>query len=132
MESCELWWMELPTVGGLLEDCIGGTIMRSYEMSAVYDSARSFYGKAVVEERMGFKTLMSYGTVVCTVDTVGDLGMPMFCLHDKWDFSATTLRHVKEFLRQAIGKPVPLTKARLSEFDDGGYGYLRDLEVSHG
>lgn len=106
--------------------------MRSYEMAAVYDSAKSFYGKAVVEECIGFKTLKSYGTVVCTVDTVGDLGMPMFCLHEKWDFSATTLRHVKEFLRQCVGKAVPLTKAQLSEFDDGGYSFLRELERGGG
>lgn len=102
--------------------------MRSYELKPQYDGRKSFYGKAVVEDDGASITLYSYGTPVCTVDTVGDLGEPMFCLHDKWDYSATTLRHVKEFLRQMVSSHVPITKAQLSELDDGGYAFLYELE----
>ena len=102
--------------------------MLSYELRPVYDRRKSFYGKAVVEMSGSIRTLYSYGVRVCTVDTVGDLGQPMFCLHDKWDYSATTLRHVKEFLRQMVGSHVPITKGQLSELDDGGYAFLCELE----
>ena len=103
--------------------------MIKYELMPVYDGRKNFYGRAVVEESEGgYRTLYSYGVPVCTVDTVGDCGVPMFCLHDKWDYSATTLRHVKEFLRQMVGRRVPVSKAQLSEFDGGGYAFLYELE----
>lgn len=70
-----------------------------YEMSPEYDSRKSFYGKAKVDERPdGSKVLYSYGTPVCmikdgkaTLLKKGYLG---------WASSQTTLRHVKEFLKQ--------------------------------
>ena len=87
--------------------------MRSYELKPVYDGRKSFYGKAVVEDDGVSVTLYSYKTPVCVIDTVGDLGKPMFCLLDKWDYSDTTLRHVREFLRQMVGSRVPASKALL-------------------
>lgn len=102
--------------------------MRSYELKPVYDGRKSFYGKALVEHEGDFITLYSYGTPVVKVDAVGDWGKPMFRLLEKWDYSATTLRHVREFLRQMVGSRVPASKAQLSELDDGGYAFLYELE----
>lgn len=66
-----------------------------YELSPQYDSRQSFYGKAHVErDGEGFDILYSYNTPVVKIkgDTVYLLPL--------WDSSNTTLRHVKEFLRQ--------------------------------
>lgn len=69
------------------------------KLEPVHDSRKSFYGKAVVDERDdGTKVLYSYGTPVCRIEDgkvtllrKGYLG---------WSSSATTLRHVKDFLKQ--------------------------------
>lgn len=67
---------------------------REYELSARFDSAKSFYGKARVKEANGKKSLFSYDTEVCCIDAKGNF-------HRMWnDYSITTLRHVNEFLRQ--------------------------------
>lgn len=78
-----------------------------FELQPLYDGRKSFYGKAFVErwntENGTQYVLKSYGTVVAKVtpisacDTVPDVfrvevGMKYL--------SATTLRHVKEFLAQ--------------------------------
>lgn len=69
-----------------------------YELAARYDARKSFGGKALVEfetvDGVEHKTLISYGHEV--VRKRGD----NVSLTDKWDFSSTTLRHVKEFLLQ--------------------------------
>lgn len=78
-----------------------------FELTPLYDGRKSFYGKAFVErwETEGGTryVLKSYGTVVATVTPVSepdadtevfDVGIGMEYL------SATTLRHVKEFLAQ--------------------------------
>ncbi len=70
-----------------------------YDMRPEYDSRKSFYGKARVDEKPnGTKILWSYSTPVCmikdgkaTLLTRGYYG---------WSSSPTTLRHVKEFLKQ--------------------------------
>lgn len=70
--------------------------MRTYLMP-IYDSRKSFYNKAVVEDdsmNHGGKLLYSYGTWVVAI--CGD----HVRLFSAWDHSATTLRHVKEFLKQ--------------------------------
>lgn len=66
------------------------------ELIPQYDSRQSFYGKAqVATESDGTETLYSYKTpVVRIVDGEVEL-LPL------WDSSATTLRHVKEFLKQS-------------------------------
>lgn len=78
----------------------------TFELQPLYDSHQSFYGKAFVERwdtEYGTQlVLKSYGTVVAkvtptylTYDTAAysvEIGMG--------DLSATTLRHVKEFLAQ--------------------------------
>ena len=64
------------------------------ELTVRYDARNSFYGKAMVDYSRGAKTLFSYGTKVVTIkNNVVTLGT-------SYDYSQTTLRHVKEFLKQ--------------------------------
>lgn len=66
--------------------------MKIFELTAKYDSRKSFYGKAIVTEENGVLKLYSYNTLVsiCNNGIVQDLGK----------FSATTSRHQKEFKKQ--------------------------------
>ena len=67
-----------------------------YELQPQFDSRQSFYGKATVTVIDTVLVLRSYETPVVVIDTeINDIAL----LH-RWDDSATTLRHVKEFLRQ--------------------------------
>jgi hypothetical protein len=66
--------------------------MKKYNLEARYDARQSFYGKAVVEEEDGKKTLISYSTKVATIEN----GVAKV----SGTYSATTLRHIKEFLLQ--------------------------------
>lgn len=69
--------------------------MKIYELTARYDSRKSFYGKAkVIEHDNGMIQLLSYDTIVCETDNNGYFKM-------LWDGkSQTTTRHIKEFTRQ--------------------------------
>lgn len=78
-----------------------------YELQPLYDGHKSFYGKAFVEVwNAGLGTqyaLKSYGTTVATVKRVN----PVDEVPETYEvrvalnhLSATTLRHVKEFLAQ--------------------------------
>lgn len=65
-----------------------------YLLEACYDRRKSFYGKARVIEANGKKALISYETEVCSIDAKG-------VFHRLWyGYSATTMRHINEFLRQ--------------------------------
>jgi hypothetical protein len=65
-----------------------------YDMIPKYDNRSSFYSKARVDDSGNEKTLYSYNTPVAKIiDGKVEL-LP------KWDWSQTTLRHVKEFLKQ--------------------------------
>ena len=79
----------------------------TFELQPLYDGHKSFYGKAFVERwNTGNGTgyvLKSYGTTVATVTPVGrsDDGTEAFEVKVGMKYlSATTLRHVKEFLAQ--------------------------------
>lgn len=65
-----------------------------YELVPSYDSRQSFYNKARVDIHGDEQTLYSYNTPVAKIVS-GRVE-----LLDKWDCSSTTLRHVKEFLKQ--------------------------------
>jgi hypothetical protein len=78
-----------------------------FELQPLYDSHQSFYGKAFVERYAasgGTKlVLKSYGTIVAVVTPVGmtDADTEVYCVEIGMRYlSATTLRHVKEFLAQ--------------------------------
>lgn len=78
----------------------------TFELQPLYDSHQSFYGKAFVEQRdteHGMKyVLKSYGTVVAEVTpTCSDEDITTYAVEIGMGYlSATTLRHVKEFLAQ--------------------------------
>lgn len=66
-----------------------------YELSPQHDARKSFYGKAhVVTDDDGTQILYSYNTPVIELKGGKVKLLPM------WDSSQTTLRHVKEFLKQ--------------------------------
>jgi hypothetical protein len=59
-----------------------------------YDSRKSFYGKAeVIVYVDGTKQLKSYNTIVAEISTEGKAEV-------FGTYSPTTLRHIKEFLKQ--------------------------------
>lgn len=67
--------------------------MSEYELRPIHDSRKSFYGKAlVVEDGSGVKKLRSYNTIVAQIND----GRPTVY----GTYSNTTLRHIKEFLKQ--------------------------------
>lgn len=67
-----------------------------YGLETQYDARQSFHGKAQVEtDNRGNETLYSYGTPVAKINARGKVS-----LLPRWDESQTTLRHVKEFLKQ--------------------------------
>lgn len=76
------------------------------ELEAKYDKARSFYGKAVVEELDGVVRLYSYKSLVAQVYRISsdDWAVKIFSVYDddgeNLTFSNTTVRHLKEFLLQ--------------------------------
>lgn len=78
----------------------------TFELQPLYDSHQSFYGKAFVErwdtEHGTQLVLKSYGTVVAKVTpTYSDEDVTTYAVEvDMEHMSATTLRHVKEFLAQ--------------------------------
>ena len=69
--------------------------MYSYELLPEFSPVRSFYKKAVVRADEGMTVLESYTVPVVILLASGDV-----LLTDSWDHSATTLRHVREFLKQ--------------------------------
>lgn len=77
------------------------------ELQPLYDGRKSFYGKAFVERWGTDKgtqlVLKSYGTVVAKVTPITSIGVypTIYDVAVNMDvLSATTLRHVKEFLAQ--------------------------------
>ena len=65
--------------------------MKTYEVNPI-DGRKSFYGKAIVEEQGDSKRLFSYDTLVAKISE------GKVTLYPDWDYSATTLRHVRAFL----------------------------------
>ena len=69
-------------------------------LEAIYDSRKSFYNKAVVIENEKGKSLMSYNTVVARIiDKNNGYIIPAYA-EVYGIYSQTTLRHIKEFLKQ--------------------------------
>ena len=92
---------------GMIKASTKGVIEMKYlgmfELQPLYDSHQSFYGKAFVERYGTRLVLKSYGTEVATVERVGepDADTEVYEVRIAVRYlSATTLRHVKEFLAQ--------------------------------
>lgn len=75
------------------------------ELKPIYSNVKSFYGKARVIKENGIIKLMSYNTIVATIENGK--------AHINGWYSTTTTRHIKEFLQQ-MGFKVG-TKAQLEK-----------------
>lgn len=84
--------------------------MIEYELEAKQDPRKSFYGKATVEYdiKTGVFALSSYGTLVANYNRKEN-SMEVLGTH-----SATTLRHIKEFIFQ-MTEETGLTKAKIED-----------------
>ena len=71
-----------------------------FELTARYDSRKSFYGKAhVIDRGNGLLELQSCDTVVCSLSNRTKFTR-------LWDgHSQTTSRHIKEFVKQFAKDP---------------------------
>ena len=85
-----------------------------YELAPVFDSRKSFYGKARVKVDGNTSHLVSYSTVVAIVTYLPD-GAKLARITGV--YSRTTTRHIREFLRQHGFKP-GTTAELISEFYD--------------
>jgi hypothetical protein len=65
-------------------------------LKAEFDGRKSFYGKAMfyTDPKTNRLILESYNSKVCYVEN-----NQVFLIKGLWDYSPTTLRHVKEFVR---------------------------------
>ena len=70
-----------------------------YELKPICDTRKSFYKKAMVkrEDLNGTKTLYSYGTKVAKITYTEDY---IRVIKIYGFYSNTTLRHIKEFIKQ--------------------------------
>ena len=69
--------------------------MNIYYLKPEFDNAKSFYNKAVVGvDDNGNKQLFSYNTLVCELDGLNSVAK-VYNVQ-----SQTTIRHIKEFLKQ--------------------------------
>ena len=66
-----------------------------FELTPKFDSRKSFYGKAKISFEGDRRLLLSYGTPVAFIEPDR---LPVML--DGWDSTQTTLRHVREFLKQ--------------------------------
>lgn len=121
--------------------CIG-----SYELRSLNTAQQSFYRKAIVEQwdagrsGMGY-VLRSYGAAVCVVKPITAIGVYPAIYDvaiDMGALSATTLRHVKEFLAQtdAAFRGIHLTWLRdkvckEKAVDNGDITRFRKLYAMH-
>lgn len=100
--------------------------MKLNELIPIYNNNKSFYKKALytIEKNNNCITLklFSYNTLVCIVkiSTINNYKIYKFSLNyeinKKYLFSVTTLKHIKEFLKQTIPqlKNVNITKKYLN------------------
>lgn len=118
----------------------------SYELQSLNTAQQSFYRKAIVEMwdagRDGMEyVLKSYGTVVAKVTPITSIGTypSIFDVAINMDvLSATTLRHVKEFLAQTddVFRGIHLDWLRNKVYgektvDNGDITRYRNLYVMH-
>lgn len=66
------------------------------ELRCIFDARKSFYNKAKIETIENYNTLYSYDTKVCII-TENTKEVLLFNT-EKW--TQTTLRHIKEFIKQ--------------------------------
>lgn len=87
-------------------------------LDTVYDSRKSFYGKATVEIWGDKVTLYSYNTAIVEID-----GDDVKALWEGW--SMTTGRHIKEFFLQFYD--IPCNKKLFEKIQDGEIETIEEL-----
>lgn len=87
-------------------------------LDTVYDSRKSFYGKATVEMTEDGITLYSYDTAIVEVN-----GDNVKAYWNGW--SMTTGRHIKEFFLQFYG--TPCNKKLFGKIQDGEIKTIEEL-----
>lgn len=118
----------------------------SYELQSLNTAQQSFYRKAMVEMwdagRDGMSYILkSYGTTVCAVKPITSIGAypAVYDVAVNMDvLSATTLRHVKEFLSQTddVFRGIHLEWLRAKVYgektvDNGDITRYRNLYTMH-
>lgn len=95
-----------------------------YDLSPDYDSRQSFYGKAKVDAKdNGVQVCKSYGTPVALIKDGKAYLLQGVINYYGYRTSATTLRHVKEFLKQNGFKAESLKQI------EADYPVIRDYET---
>ena len=84
--------------------------MQIHELTARFDRAKSFYGKAHIIETPQTVTLRSYETDILKYNK--RTKKITFLCRDTWAFSQTTNRHINEFLKQFTNERA-LSKAEI-------------------
>lgn len=67
-----------------------------YYLTPMFDSRKSFYNKAIVVTADNSINLYSYNTLVAKIHNDGTIVLTANSAH----YTNTTLRHIKEFLKQ--------------------------------
>ena len=88
---------------------------RLQELETVYDSRKSFYGKAHVKiesdtigsQDVMYYTLFSYNTFICEVKEIDGGKFINAFTDDEGHLTQTTLRHLNEFMKQLNLEPRP-------------------------
>lgn len=83
-----------------------------YALHPIYDSAKSFYGKAYWRDAEGDRVLYSYGTEVARITASGVVEIENL-------YSVTTTRHIREFLLQN-GFPAGSARQIRTRYIEGG------------
>lgn len=103
------------------------------ELKPIYASRKSFYGKAIVINDLnnfgqGTIKLQSYTTIVLSIIITKEW--------EAWKFnglySATTLRHIKEFVRQRAGVSLGIKELREILATNNGSIYGKELVLKYG
>lgn len=101
------------------------------ELQAIHDSRASFYGKANLKRFYGTdgnlnEHLYSYGTLVVEYFVDPDSGDSAMKING-W-YSATTARHICEYLRQRGYRTIP--KSRIQELTGKWFDPNKELELA--
>lgn len=82
------------------------------ELKPVYNTQKSFYGKAIVKDTVNGMELYSYNTLVAKLESG-----TVYVTHNDTYLSQTTLKHIKEFIQQ-LGYSKMNKKDLLETFKD--------------
>lgn len=81
------------------------------ELIPKYENKQSYYGKAILKHKDSTVTLASYFTDIIKIDKTTN-EFKVLC--EPEDLSSTTLRHLREFLKQnELGHIAKLTKKEI-------------------